>query len=41
MNLDSLCNFLLLSLVANYAILLTWFLAFAFARGFIRKLLGR
>ena len=41
MNPDFLCRFLLWSLAANYVILLTWFFAFVFARGFMRKLHGR
>ena len=41
MDLDFLCRFLLLSLAVNYAILLSWFLAFVFARGFMRRLHGR
>ncbi|GAB3092330.1 DUF6868 family protein [Lysobacter terrae] len=34
-------QFLLWSLVTNYAILLTWFLVFRFARGWLRKLHGK
>ncbi len=38
---EFLCSFLLWSLAVNYAILLTWFSAFVFARGFMRRLHGR
>jgi len=41
MNPDLLCDFLLWSLAVNYAILLTWFFLFAYARGFVRKIHGR
>ena len=41
MNLDLLCRFLLITLAVNYAILLTWFMAFVFAHDFMRKLHGR
>jgi hypothetical protein len=38
---DFLCRFLVWSLAVNYAILLTWFFAFVFARGVMRRLHGR
>jgi len=38
---DFLCNFLLWSLAINYAVLLAWFLAFAFARNWMKRLHGR
>jgi hypothetical protein len=38
---DFIFRFLLATLAVNYAILLTWFLAFVFARDFMRKLHGR
>jgi hypothetical protein len=41
MNLDALCTFLLWSLAFNYAFLLVWFLAFVFARPWMRNLHGR
>lgn len=41
MSSDSLYDFMIWSLVVNYAVLLIWFLAFLFARGFIRKIHGR
>lgn len=41
MNPDFLFRFLLWSLAVNYAILLVWFLAFAFARDWIKRLHGR
>lgn len=41
MNLDFLSCFLLASLAVNYAVLLSWFLAFVYARDFMRKLHGR
>ena len=41
MTADSLREFLLWSLAVNYTILLTWFSAFVFARGFMRRLHGR
>ena len=41
MNPDLLCRFLLITLAVNYAILLTWFIAFVFAHDFMRKLHGR
>ena len=41
MNPDVLCRFLLWSLAVNYAFLLTWFLAFVFARNGLRALHGR
>jgi len=34
-------QFLLWSLVFNYAVLLVWFLAFIFARGWLRRLHGK
>jgi len=40
-DLDLLSRFLLWSLAINYVFLLTWFTAFAFARGFIRRMHGR
>ena len=40
MNPDVLCRFLLWSLAVNYAFLLTWFLAFVFARNGLRALHG-
>jgi hypothetical protein len=41
MNLDLLPRFLLWSLAINYAVLLAWFLAFVFARGWMHRLHGR
>lgn len=41
MTYGSLCRFLLWSLAVNYAVLLTWFLAFVFAKGWMRKLHGK
>lgn len=41
MDLDFIARFLLAALAVNYAILLIWFLAFVFARDFIRTLHGR
>lgn len=41
MDTDFLCRFLLAMLAVNYAILITWFLVFAFARDFMRRLHGR
>ena len=41
MNPDFLCRFLLWSLLGNYAILLTWFLAFVLAHDWMRRLHGR
>lgn len=41
MNLDFLCRFLLWSLAINYAILLTWFFAFVFARDWMQQIHGR
>jgi hypothetical protein len=41
MNLDLLPRFLLWSLAINYTILLGWFLAFVFARGWMHRLHGR
>jgi len=41
MNPDFPCRFLIWSLAVNYTILLAWFFAFAFARGFMRKIHGR
>lgn len=41
MNLDFLCRFLMWSLAINYAILITWFLAFVVARDFMHRLHGR
>ena len=41
MHSDFLCRFLLLSLAINYAILLTWFVAFVAARNWLRALHGR
>lgn len=41
MDLDVLFSFLLWSMGVNYAVLLIWFIAFVFARGFIRTLHGR
>lgn len=38
---DSLCRFLLWSLIINYVILLIWFLAFVFARNWLQRLHGR
>lgn len=40
MNQNELFQFLLWSLGINYAILLCWFSAIAFARGFVRKVHG-
>jgi hypothetical protein len=34
-------RFLLYSALVNYAVLIAWFLAFVFARGWMRKLHGR
>lgn len=41
MSPDAVGRFLLWSLIANYAILLVWFLVFVFARGWIQRLHGR
>ena len=41
MNSDFLFRFLLCSLAINYAILLTWFVAFVAARNWLRALHGR
>ena len=41
MNPDFLFRFLLCSLAINYAILLTWFVAFLAARNWLRALHGR
>jgi hypothetical protein len=41
MNLDLLPRFLLWSLAINYAVLLAWFLAFVFARGWMHRMHGR
>lgn len=41
MTIDVLSRFLLWSLAVNYAILLIWFLAFAYARTWMRRLHGR
>lgn len=41
MDTDFLCRILLAMLAVNYAILITWFLVFAFARDFMRRLHGR
>ncbi|WP_313231442.1 DUF6868 family protein [Stenotrophomonas acidaminiphila] len=41
MDSDFLCRFLLWSLAFNYAVLLTWFLAFVTARDALRRLHGR
>lgn len=41
MSPDFLCHFLLWSLAVNYAILLTWFVAFMAARNWLRALHGR
>lgn len=41
MDLDFLSRFLLISLGANYAILLAWFLAFVFARRAMHAFHGR
>lgn len=41
MNLDFLCRFLLWSLAINYAILLTWFFGFVFARDWMQQIHGR
>ena len=41
MNSDFLCRFLLCSLAINYAILLTWFVAFVAARNWLGALHGR
>ena len=41
MNPDFLFRFLLCSLAINYAILLTWFIAFVAARNWLRALHGR
>ena len=41
MNSDFLVRFLLWSLAINYAILLTWFIAFVAARNWLRALHGR
>ena len=41
MHTDALQHFLLWSLGINYAILLAWFLAFVFARGWMRAVHGR
>ena len=40
-NSDFLVRFLLWSLAINYAILLTWFIAFVAARNWLRALHGR
>ena len=41
MSHDFICRFLLTNLAVNYAILMIWFIAFVFARDFVRKLHGR
>jgi hypothetical protein len=41
MDLDLLSRFLLYCLAVNYAFLLLWFVAFAGARGLVRRLHGR
>ena len=41
MDVDFLIRFLLWSLAANYAVVLAWFLAFVFARGWMQRLHGR
>lgn len=41
MHSDFLCRLLLWSLAFNYAVLLTWFIAFISARGALRRLHGR
>jgi len=41
MSIELARNFLLWCTVVNYAILLVWFLVFAFARDWIRRIHGR
>lgn len=41
MNVDFAHRFLLWSLALNYAVLLVWFFAFVFARGWLQRLHGR
>lgn len=41
MHADILYHFLLWSLAINYAVLLTWFFAFVFARNAMQRLHGR
>ena len=41
MTLEMLSHFLLWSMAFNYAVLLIWFCAFIFARGWLRKLHGQ
>lgn len=41
MNIEATIRFLLWSLAFNYAVLVIWFLALVFARGFIKRLHGR
>lgn len=41
MSIDFLCHFLLLCTAINYAVLGVWFLTFAFAHSWLRKLHGK
>ena len=41
MDIDFLCRFLSWSLAFNYLVLLAWFLAFVFARSWLRGLHGK
>ncbi|WP_445660860.1 DUF6868 family protein [Acinetobacter sp. F16] len=41
MNLDFWCRFLLSSVLINYIILMIWFLAIIFARGWIKQVHGK
>lgn len=41
MTYEFLCRFLLWSLAVNYAVLLIWFIAFVFAKSWIRTLHGK
>ncbi|WP_374572545.1 DUF6868 family protein [Acinetobacter sp.] len=41
MNITQLADFLLYRMLFNYAILIIWFLAFVFAKGWMKSLHGR
>jgi hypothetical protein len=41
MSPESLCHFLLWSLIVNYAILFIWFFVFVFGHDWLRRLHGR
>lgn len=41
MNITQLADFLLYSMLFNYAILIIWFLAFVFAKGWMKSLHGQ